>query len=180
MKYLKSYKLFETPDNTDVKAWGKSLTYETSGAYAFGSGDNGEMYLSAENDSHAEIGKNINSDNYNLDIINKYDDAPYDRNLFKYPGRIWIHDSIISFWLYPDSIEELNKILIDLNNEFKILFNIDIDTNRFNIEVYIDKYDAKPCFSGSLVCKEKWKYRAKTIKPVNYSMFLKGEIPLVN
>jgi len=39
---------------------------------------------------------------------------------YKYPGRLWLNSNIISFWKYPNSLSELNKVIRDIKKEYNI------------------------------------------------------------
>lgn len=70
---------------------------------------------------------------------------------FKYPGRLWKSNKIISFWKYP-SKEELPIILQDIENNSNIIFDdewkIEVVNNSMGYDesnfVLIDEYYGSP------------------------------------
>lgn len=65
-------------------------------------------------------------------------DITTERELFKYPGRVWLNDKIISFWEYPKK-EELIDVLSELSNEINNVYGVHINFNGFFIENGDDK-----------------------------------------
>lgn len=61
------------------------------------------------------------------------EDVGIGRKTFKFPGRIWVTNKIISFWEYP-SKAELFKILNDLTSLINNTYNININPNDIVIE----------------------------------------------
>jgi len=113
MKYLKTYKLFESPDIIYYN--GRKYEYSSSGAWAFGYKD-GRFYIVGE-ETH-------------VDML-----SGYDRDDFENHGRIWTEQKIISFWKYPQK-EELKYIIEDIEEHT----GEDIWNNGYSIEV-IDSVD---------------------------------------
>ena len=46
-----------------------------------------------------------------------------DRDSFKYPGRLWPNEEVISFWKYPRTSTEVRKIIKDAGDHFK-MYNV--------------------------------------------------------
>ena len=157
MKFIKSYKLFETPDSIydlDPKYnyYKKVANWDDPDAFAFGIIDD-KMYLGNAAETHNDyttrlrLQKRINDDD---------SDLPGGRLRNKYPGRIWIDKKFISFWTYPKSGEELEKVIHMIENAFKEQFNLDIDIWNdpdFKIEInespdYSVKHSSDDAFSG--------------------------------
>jgi len=71
---------------------------------------NGEMKIGKIRGTHPDMNKN-------------YKDLPQVNRLnLKYAGRAWLKDRVISFWEYPETKEELYKVLSDLEKEFRRKF----------------------------------------------------------
>jgi len=135
MKYLKKYKLFETPDEIyaldPVYDYYKSIAkWNDPDAFAFGILD-GKMFLGNPAETHVEytlrlkLRKEVNTDgNSRLNHV--------------YPGRIWIKKKLISFWKYPKSRKEMNKIIHMIEVAFKTQFGVIVDIwndDEYKIEV---------------------------------------------
>lgn len=69
--------------------------------------------------------------------LNLYNPA-INRSNQEYPGRFWIEDKIISFWIYP-SKEELPKLLKSLNEELYKIYGFFVDFDNYKIEINYDK-----------------------------------------
>jgi len=101
---------------------------------------------------------------------------------FKYSGRLWLDQKIISFWEYPETREKLNEIISDLN---EIIPNCNID-NNWLIEV-IEKSHINN-YNNYVDKKQKWDNGGilkKVISIDNYSNSLnptkkEREIHLLN
>ena len=98
------------------------LQWDLPGAYAFGYYKD-KMYISPETKGHGSMGP---EDERKTKFFN--------RNDFKFPGRIWTHQKLISFWIYPTK-KELDKILIDLSD----FINVHFDDPEWRIEI-IDEH----------------------------------------
>ena len=94
------------------------LRWDLPKSYAFGYYKD-KMYISPETKGHGSMGP---EDERKTKI--------FSRNDFKFPGRIWTHQKLISFWIYPDK-KELDKILVDLS----ILINVHFDDPEWGIEI---------------------------------------------
>lgn len=62
-------------------------------------------------------------------------DKDYWRDMFKYAGRFWVESKVISFWEFPETTEELIKILNMVKLKMKKIYNKDIDFNEYKIEI---------------------------------------------
>ncbi len=121
-------KLYESPD--EINDYDRKLLWNSDGSYAFGY-YKGKLYISPETRGHGSMGPED-------ERKTKY----FDRNDFKFAGRIWKYDKILSFWFYPNK-EEFKQILKDLSNELNININnsweVELSNGKIiNIEDYSD------------------------------------------
>jgi len=101
----------ESPDN--IKYYRQDgfpiqLNYKSSDAFAFGYFNN-HMIVSPEGWSHPKMLEYIIGD-YVSDGVEKY---------FKYSGRLWLNNKVISFWNYPENKSKLFSILNDIEIKLK-------------------------------------------------------------
>jgi hypothetical protein len=107
---------------------------------------------------------------------------------FKYPGRLWGDQKIISFWRYPKNVEELKNTIKQIEDES----NLKIWDNGWKIEIIdydedeIDNGEYKKQFSGRLIPIEEYKksknpteeeyqfHLMKTNDPRRKNRFIKG------
>ena len=129
LKHIKTYKLFESPD---VIYWkNKELFYDEDGAWAFGYKD-GILYTSAER-THGHLVKNL------------------DRDDFRYHGRIFTKQKLITFWEYPFQ-KDLKRII----SELEVAIREKIWDNGYLIEIIdtpensIDRIKYEPSTWGYL------------------------------
>jgi tRNA nucleotidyltransferase/poly(A) polymerase len=122
--------LRESPDN--IKYYREDgfpiqLSYKSSDAIAFGYFNN-RMIISLEGWTHPKMLEYIIGD-YVSDGVEKY---------FKYSGRIWLNNKVISFWNYPENKSKLfsilNDIEIKLSKQQNKKINI-INDKKWRIEV---------------------------------------------
>jgi len=99
LQYIKSYKLFESPDTIKLNKNGEieKLRYFNDDAITFGYDIDGTMLVSAKGSQMTHV-----------------DISPKDRKGLKFPGRLWYEHKIISFWEYPSTYSELKKIIKDI------------------------------------------------------------------
>jgi len=142
-----SFKLNESPDyiNSDLSVGlTHTIYYEDPDTYAFGIFD-GELLIVQE-DTHGALG--------------------YKRDQLDFTGRLWTEHKIISFWEYPESYEELKKIITKINDKSSVEINdgwlIDIvvdDKNEFvepkNKDWYTCDYETKLIKISEYVGSEK-------------------------
>jgi len=89
-------------------------------------------------DGEMKVGKIMST---HPDMDKNYKDLPQvNRSNLKYAGRAWLKDRVISFWEYPETKEELYKVLKDLEKEFRKKFKKfwTINPKNWYIEI-IDK-----------------------------------------
>lgn len=107
MKHVKNFKLYESPDTV----------------YSM-------KYRNKELDKFAAFGLGFNSkDSITFGYLNNKIKVSYTkysthqkiggRDNLKYAGRFWSKRKIISFWEYPNSYNELIKILKDIDDEYQ-------------------------------------------------------------
>lgn len=134
MKLLKILEsLRESPDMVDSREFGM---YEWDGEYSTITFGYYKKYMmttyscsgsmSKTSSTHDEIGSFysdlITSHNFPSDIrLNKISLRKVCRKNMINPGRIFIDPSIITFWDYPSSQQELIKIIKDIRNELLII-----------------------------------------------------------
>jgi hypothetical protein len=110
---IKKYIFNESPD------FGDGFAHSDSDAVAFGYiKKNGEI---ATGRVHYEL--------FDYDKNNKI--TKYWRADLVYPGRIWTERKIISFWKYPETYQEMIKVVKDLENNL----NIKIINNGYRVEI---------------------------------------------
>jgi len=102
-------RLNENPDSVYLPE-GDELTWEDENAFAFGY-YKGNMYMSPKSGGHGSMGPEKERES-------KF----FNRDDFKFAGRIWKPEKIISFWTYPDK-KEFYKLLSDISNITDINFN---------------------------------------------------------
>ena len=111
--------LKENPDHVDVVGGGE-IWYD-QGGYAFGMKNN-KAYVSIENDTHGDI--HVNGETHY-------------REWFDFPGRIWPHQKIMSFWAYPTEAE-FKKMLRPLKKEFKRV-GVNLNPSTWSLEIVADE-----------------------------------------
>jgi len=101
------FKLNETPDFLIIDD-GKidSISYNEYGAYPFGYYES-DLVIGYEGDTHKDI-EYMNDSGF-LDTVE-------DRSSLYCPGRLWTEKKIISFWQYPETKEEMENLIEDINN----------------------------------------------------------------
>jgi len=132
MKYLKKY---ESPDRLEID--NKFLTYNTYNARPFGIIKdkfkmNDKKFTRGEVKDNFVLGREYSIHPLiSLDLFgDSWDQIPY--KYFDYAGRLWSEDKVISFWEYPESKEELQRVIDHINT--MSYFKID-DTWRIEIVV---------------------------------------------
>lgn len=104
------------------------LHWSDDGAYAIGYDKENNAYIGNEGERHATVEK-------------YYDNAPFSRNIFEYPGRIWKNEKVISFWDYPTSYK-LFPLLKQLEKEWRRRFPdkkpLDFTDSDWRIEKWND------------------------------------------
>lgn len=106
------YKLFESPDGIDDTGSGfRDNDARTFGYY------NGQFYAA----DHYDIWHGWDPDEREPLVTDKYGEGiETSREDFEYPGRLWLEDKIISFWIYPENREKMRKVIRDLENYYDI------------------------------------------------------------
>jgi hypothetical protein len=104
VKFLKNFKLFETPDSVVIDGVEICKYNKDNNNFAFGYID-GKMLIG---NTHEEISNDLNVDEQN-------------RDYFLYSGRIWLNEKVISFWDYPKDNNALKKVIIDLEKKLNQL-----------------------------------------------------------
>jgi len=123
-------KLNENPDTIydPDSRYQKLATAGSRGSHAFGVFKN-KIYVSRQYEYHGDI-------NGNYRDKPKYDNKiPMSRGDFKNPGRIWTVEKIISFYMYPDTLSELKKIVKGIETEL----NIKIAGAKWRLEINNEK-----------------------------------------
>jgi len=120
MKYLKKY---ESPN--DIRVGDKLQIFNSVKQYPFLYDENGKFYIE-DLSTHYDIC-------YRHDIEHSFDRQDYenseDRSETSYirnehiSGRVFPEQKIISFWLYPETYEEYEKVLKDIENNSDIKFD---------------------------------------------------------
>jgi hypothetical protein len=117
-------RLFESPDQLDIRDInGVRYNYENDYAYPFGYYHD-RLYIGNPGTVHGII---AGKDNILL------------RTDFTYSGRLWTKIKVISFWKYPETYDDLLKILQDIERVAKKRFNAD----RYPINPYADRKNWK-------------------------------------
>ena len=111
--------LKENPDHVDIVGGGE-IWYD-QGGYAFGMKNN-KAYVSIEDDTHGDI--HVNGETHY-------------REWFDFPGRIWPHQKIMSFWSYPTEAE-FKKMLRPLKKEFKRV-GVNLNPSTWSLEIVADE-----------------------------------------
>ena len=106
MKNVKSFKLFESPDY--ISKLGLEIYQGRPFAVVY---------------DHVKFGKQ----GYYHDDCGLIGDV----SGIKYPGRIWIDEKCISFWVYPTKEEFINII-----NQMEDILNIEMFNNNWFVEIY--------------------------------------------
>lgn len=114
--------LFETPDVVNSVNHEDTYMWYGDGTYAFGV-YNGKVYVSDESTTHYRIS---DKDGKRLHM---------ERTKWKFPGRIWTEQKLISFWVYPN-VEEFKKIIKGLEEALDI--NI-MNDPEYYVEVLVPK-----------------------------------------
>lgn len=117
----------------------KHLYFNEPDAFCFGF-YNGQCYVN-RSQTHSELKKRYSSlavlDNHIGEYVMKYkdyDNLPRNRNEFKFSGRLWNDEKVISFWEYPNKHELLN-VLNGISREIEIIYKLNIDFSKYLIEI---------------------------------------------
>jgi len=100
-------------------------------AYPFGwdNFSDNKCYIGNAKRTHEEIRYDYNNNN----------EVPQGRQEFKFSGRLWTRNKIITFWKYPPKNKMAQRIK-ELNKEAKERkLDIKIDFNKWKIEIVVDK-----------------------------------------
>jgi hypothetical protein len=143
------FRLFESPDRMLYK--GNTILYNMYGAYPFGYvNDYKEIDMEKSHRSNFSIrmeGVPLVNNDTGFSIGLEYSihrnllsqlglgnaKFPEALNNFKYAGRFWKDKKVISFWQYPETKDELDEII----NEINTLTDINID-DSWEIEIYLN------------------------------------------
>lgn len=117
-------KVHESPDIVYFND-GDVRIYKSRDAITFGYFDN-ILYTSEDIGSrlpitHADLGDWILDQVYDEDSPKPkgFENLSIERGDFKFAGRLWTEPKIISFWEYPKTDAELDKVISDLNGKLK-------------------------------------------------------------
>jgi len=108
--------LLENPDNAYMPAvkdefeYMENLSWNDDDSYVFGY-YNGKMYIERKG-NHTTLHWSIPPEK-RLPMDNYLSDHEWSRNMYKYPGRVWLRRKVISFWEYPPKYE-LQKVMRDI------------------------------------------------------------------
>lgn len=118
----------ENPDTT-TNDKGVRIGYGQNQAYPFGWSVGGHCWVGLPKGNH------MDEDSWNKKgfrgIKHTLPDKFVSRSSYKYPGRMWIKDKIISFWKYPENLKKLKQLITDLEKTRKVK----IWNNGWKIEV---------------------------------------------
>ena len=115
-------RLNESPDTVMLDN-GRELFFNAVPGHSYSFGYyKGEFLLGNEGSTHGHLGDHINTS--------------FDRYDFDLPGRIWIEEQLISFWVYPTE-QEFKKFAEDIKKAFATQENIrlDIMSEGWKVEV---------------------------------------------
>lgn len=112
MKRIKTI-LLENPDL--MRYNGTMYEWSDDDAYSFGY-INGQVYVNPF--SHADVAG--------------------DRKKFKYAGRVWTDDGVMSFWEYPPNKQEMKRLVEQIQQYFDIReLNVGDIWNTYKVEIFI-------------------------------------------
>ena len=124
-------KLVENPDHFNMPDGDRLSYYE---GYTFGYWRN-KLYISQD------LGRTHGDMQNDFGLNMGYGDA---RDHFKYPGRFWVKEKVISFWRYPKTSGEMKKICDALSKLFRKQNKKSIDIwNTYSIDVIKNKKSGK-------------------------------------
>lgn len=120
MTTFKNY-IKENPDRVSTTVWWGNQDSRTFGYI------NNKFFISKEATNHPDYFISLlnNKQISRADFPNGVPDTAH-RDNFKYPGRLWVNEKIISFWVFPSKsdfdklIADLKKNGIDVDGEWKV------------------------------------------------------------
>jgi hypothetical protein len=161
-KLISVNKLFETPDR--IYSFNIHAHYADRSAHPFGYNGKNEMKVGRAGSTHDWEG------------IGRF---------FKYSGRVWMNQKIISFWMYPPK-EEMEKVIKDLEEALSNQLqygdmNVIWDDPEFKIEV-VKGLNPKPFstefeYDGLDIHWEKKEYKDVEIIPLKNYVGSKDQSP---
>jgi len=120
---MKHLKRFESPDGILFKGDGyeKKLNWMDQDAIPFGYYYDDKFYIGEPGQAHGDMTRNI-------------DGNPFGRDYMKFPGRIWLGEQIISFWVMPN-LKEFKEIIRSLESHLDISMQPDDIYGEWKVEV---------------------------------------------
>lgn len=125
-------------ENPDSLGSVNGVDWSSSGSYAFGWYNN-KVKISNEKGNHGTLASNIKPNDKHpiIKVFGNFEERRY----FDYPGRIWLNQKVISFWIYPKSNKQLKRYITELEHGFRKMCGINVDIWNdldFTIEITAD------------------------------------------
>jgi hypothetical protein len=168
--------ILENPDRVTNSIWWRSSDSRTFGYIG------NKFFISKTATNHPDFAvhllnkKEINSS----DLPEMGSTGEVSRSSFKYPGRLWTLEKIISFWVFPNKndfdklIEDLKKNGINIDDSWKIDTDSGMSSKLIPISEYTDKFKEKKVKQVQHLVDPMFKVKDKNIKPGYTKMKLKG------